>query len=653
MKKFDENRRRDHEQIRRRVGLADFTMGLIEITGSDARTFLDEMCVGDVAGLSRGHVLYTSLLDEQARMLDDLTVFCFDDRRFWLVTAWKDGTLTWLEEHRASRAAAFEDLSDQVALWTIQGPDSRRLLASCLDIDLTAMKYYTFMENRAGGVPVIVSRTGFTGELGFEIFADKARIEAVIGDLLRFGKRFGARVITSDAVLESLPTEKGLVLKRDFDGANPLEMGLGWSVKWDKPFFVGQKKLLEIKKQGVTRRLKGFVCADDEVDIENNSPVSIGGRVVGRVTTANYGYTVEKSIGYALVEAAQAIDGAEVIITAAGREVKAVLGERVFYDKQRVRVNAETIELKVPTVKTEEFINGGRVKSFSGLFAAMPTPFLRDESLDHRGLRQLIDFLAGSGLDGILVGGSSGEYPVQTLEERKELIRASVEASAGRLKIVACCSANNTRDTKALCAYGGEVGLDYALIMTPFDPPVPEADLVAFFKEVAEYSKPGVLIYHYPAYTNIQLSTEAVVELSRERNIVGLKDVADLTNTVPLITETRGQDFGVVSGADYALLGSLACGADGFMGVSACVAPKLCRALADSVDSGDLETARECHRKIVKIMKAVFDGPFPGTLKEAMKLQGIDCGRPRKPSPTADFLGRRILRDVLAETGVI
>lgn len=653
MKKFDETKRRDHEQIRQRVGLADFTMGLIEITGSDARVFLDEMCVNDVAGLERGRILYTSLLDEQARMLDDLTIFCFDDRRFWLVTAWKTSTLTWLEEHRASRAVAFEDLSGQVALWTIQGPDSRRLLVSYLDIDLTSLQYYAFMENRAGGVPVIISRTGFTGELGFEIFADKARIEAVVGDLLRHGKRFGARVITSDVTLESLPTEKGLVLKRDFDGANPLEMGLGWSVKWDKPFFVGQKKLMEIKKQGVTRRLKGFVCADDEVDIENNSPISIDGRVVGRVTTANYGYTVEKSIGYGLIEAARADDGTEITITSGGGEVKAVIGGRVFYDKERVRVNAEAVELKVPTVKTEEFINGGRVKSFSGLFAAIPTPFLRDDSLDHRALKQLIDFLADSGLDGILVGGSSGEYPVQTLAERQELFRTAVEASAGRLKIVACCSANNTRDTKALCAYGGEVGLDYALIMTPFDPPVPEADLVAFFKEVADYSKPGVLIYHYPAYTNVQLSTEAMVELSRERNIVGLKDVADLTNTVPIIIETRGQDFGVVSGTDYALLGSLACGADGFMGVSACVAPKLCRALVDSMSKGDLETARQCHRKIVKIMKVVFDGPFPGTLKEAMKLQGIDCGRPRKPSPPVDFLGRRILRDVLAETGVI
>jgi aminomethyltransferase len=654
MKKFDETRRRDHEQIRRKVGIADFTMGLLEITGSGARAFLDEICVNDLAGLGRGHIIYTSLLNEQAKMIDDVTVFCFGDQRFWMVTAWPDSTLVWLEEHRGSKAVSFENLGDQVSLLTVQGPDSRRLLVSYLDIDITSMKYYTFMENRAGGIPVIVSRTGFTGELGFEIFADKARVEAVLGDLLRCGKRFGSRLITSDVTMESLPTEKGLLLKRDFDGANPLEMGLGWSVKWDKHFFIGQEKLLEIKEKGVSRRLKGFICRDnDEVDIENGSPVLANGRVIGRVTTANYGYTVGGSIGYCLLEVAQAVNGAEVTIASSGRPVTAEICDRVFYDLERIRVNAEITELRVPDMKTEEFINGGRVKKFGGVFAAMPTPFLRDENLDHGALRKLINFLADASVDGILVGGSSGEYPVQTVNERKELFRASAEAANGRLKIAACCSTNNTRDTKDLCAYSGEVGLDFALIMTPFDPPITEAGLVAYYQELANYSKPGIIIYHYPSYTNVQLSTEAVVELSRAHNIVGLKDVADLTNTVPIITETRGQDFGVVTGTDYAFLGAMACGADGFMGVAACVAPKLCRDLFDKFNSGDIEAARQCHRKIVKIMKVVFDGPFPGTLKEAMRLQGLDCGRPRKPSATVDFLGRRILQNVLAETGII
>ena len=653
MKKLDMDRRRDHELVRQRVGLADFTMGLLEISGAEARSLLDELCVNDLAGLRPGRIIYTSLLNDQGLMIDDVTVFCFTDQRFWMVTAWKADTLTWMTEHRGEKAVAFEDLSDQVALWTIQGPDSRRLVASCLDIDITGMDYYSFMENRAGGLPVIVSRTGFTGELGYEIYADSTRIGTVVGELLRAGERYGARVVATDACFESLPTEKGLILKRDFEGANPLELGLGWSVKWDKPFFHGRDKLLEVKAKGPERRLRGFVCENDEVDIDNGSPVRVDGRVVGRVTTANYGYSVEKSIGYCLIDSAAAAEGTAIVIESGGRELAGVLTSRVFYDRERSRINGLSGEVRVPTVKTEEFINGGREKSFQGLFAAMPTPFLRDETLDRPTVGKIIDFLVAGGLDGVLVGGSSGEYPVQTVPERLELFRAAAEAGAGRLKIVACCSCNNTRDTKVLLSGAGEAGIDFALLMTPFDPPVAEAAMVEYYKELAEYSKPGVLIYHYPAYTGVEMSAEAVIELSRERNILGIKDVADLTNTVPIINRTRGQNFGVVTGTDEAFLGNLACGSDGFMGVGACVAPGLCRELYDRYQAGDMARAQDCHRRLCKIMKVVFDGPFPGTLKMALELQGIDCGRPRKPSPPVDFLGRRMLQNVLSETGII
>lgn len=653
MKKFDEARRRDHELIRQRVGLADFTMGLLEISGAEARTFLDEICVNNIAGLGEGRIMYTSLLNERAMMLDDVTVFCFSDTRFWVVTAWKDNTLAWLNEHRGQRSVAFEDLSGAIALWTVQGPESRRLLASYLELDMTALKYYSFMVNRAGGIPVIVSRTGFTGELGFEIFVDKARAELVAGDLERVGLRFGARRIATDVMLESIPTEKGLVLMRDFGQANPLEVGLGWSVKWDKPFFIGQEKLKEIKKKGVTRKLKGFVADTDEIDIENGSPVKLGDQVIGKVTTANYGYSVEKSIGYCLIDAARAENGTRVTIEAPLGAIEATIGDRVFFDPERVRINAETVTPRLPSMRTEEFINGGREKRFQGLFGALPTPFLRDETLDKPTLKRLIDFMADGGLDGLLVGGSSGEYTVQTVEERKELFQAATEYSNGRLKIAACCSTNNLRDTKALCAFAGEVGVDFALIMTPFDPPVSEAGLIEYYKEVAEYSKPGVILYHYPAYTNVQMSVEAVVELSRERNIVGIKDVADLANTIPIINKTLGQDFGVLTGTDDVLLGALACGADGFMGVGGCVAPRLCRELFTSFKAGDLAQARTLHRKLWRIMDVVFQGPFPGTLKMALELQGINCGRPRKPCAPVDFLGRRMLQNVMVETGVI
>ncbi|MDD2472847.1 MAG: dihydrodipicolinate synthase family protein, partial [Methanoculleus sp.] len=451
MRKFDKVRRQEHELIRNHVGIQDFTMGLIEITGLDARKMLDEMCVNNIGGLAAGKVMYTSILNEEAIMIDDVPVYCFNEDKFWMITAFCDSTLQWLENHKNGKAVRFENMSDRIALWTIQGPDSRRMLASYMRYDMTNMKYYTFMKNEAGGIPIILSRTGFTGELGFEIFADKTRIEQIVSDLLRVGKKYGVKILETDVTFESIPIEKGLILVRDFGGTNPLEMGMGWSIKWDKPFFVGKERLMEIRNKGVKRKLMGFVALDDEVDIEKESEVQMKGKTIGKVTTANYGYTVEKSIGYCLIDAKHSEIGQTITIVTNGVKVEATLCDRVFYDKERVRVNAEMRTPLLPDQNTKEYLKGSKEKEFKGVYAAMATPFLRDESLDRDALRKLVDHLIEEGVHGILVGGSSGEYPMQSVEERKELFKAAVDAAQGRCKIAACCSTNTTAGTKKLC----------------------------------------------------------------------------------------------------------------------------------------------------------------------------------------------------------
>lgn len=658
MRKYDKVKKQEHDLIRNHVGIADFTMGLIEITGSDARKILDEMCVNNIGGLTPGKVMYTSILNEEAIMIDDVTVYCFNDEKFWIVTAFGESTLSWLENHRNSKAVRFQDLSDRIALWTIQGPDSRRMLASYLRYDMTNLQYYNFMKNEAGGIPIILSRTGFTGELGFEIFADNTRIERIVSDLLRVGKRYGVKLLETDVTLESIPTEKGLITVRDFGGANPLEMGLDWSIKWDKPFFVGKERLLKIRKQGVRRKLMGFVTLDDEIDIENESIVQINGKTVGKVTTANYGYTVEKSIGYTLIDAKYSEIGQKITIVTNGVEVEATLCDRVFYDKERLRING--VEMHTPLLpagNTKDYLKGDKAPEFKGIYAAMATPFLRDESLDKEALRKLIDHLIKGGVHGILVGGSSGEYPMQSIEERKKLFKASVDAVQGRCKIAACCSTNTTAGTKELCAYAGEIGVDFVLIMTPFDMPTTEAAMVDYYKEIAAYSKPGVIIYHYPDYTSVELSVESIMELAKERNIVGIKNVTDLSNTVALINEVKNEafceTFGILTGSDDVFLGAMACGADGFMGVGACIAPRLCRDLYDSFMAGDWQKAQLCHHKLCKIMSVVFSGPFPGTLKAALEVQGIACGRPRKPLVPADIVCKRQLKDAIVDADIL
>ena len=227
----------------------------------------------------------------------------------------------------------FEDLSDNINFWSVQGPDSRRLLASYLKDDMTSLKYYHFMENEAGGIPIVLSRTGFTGELGYEIFADSSRIGQIVEDLLMVGKKLGVRVIESDVTLESIPTEKGLITARDFTGCNPLEMDMEWSVAWDKPKFIGKEKLIKVKEEGPERKLIGFVADTSDVDIENDSLVKIKDRVIGRVTTANYGYTVEENIGYCLIESQYAQEGSRVSVVIGDDEIEITLCDRIFYDR--------------------------------------------------------------------------------------------------------------------------------------------------------------------------------------------------------------------------------------------------------------------------------------------------------------------------------
>ena len=654
-RKNDVVRRLDHEQIRNRVAVYDFTMGLMEITGKDARAFLEEMCVNDIGRLVSGQVSYTSILNEQAQMIDDVTVYCFNDEKFWMITAFKDDTLIWFNDHRAKRAVSFEDLSEEIVLWAIQGPDSRRLLASCMVRDMTGMKYYTFMENEVAGVPVILSRTGFTGELGFEIFADKNRIDGIVDALLAAGKKYGARLIETDVTLESVPTEKGLVTIRDFRGNNPLELGMGWSVKWDKKF-IGKKALEKVKKAGITRKLMGFVAANDGIDIENESPVKIKGKVVGKITTANYGYTIGKSIGYCLVDVQAAVIDTKAVVETGGEAVEITLCDRVFYDAERTRGKAVQGMGTLTFEGTRDFLENRTIRlprQINGVYAAMPTPMLRDESLDVKNIGMQVNRCIEHGLDGILVGGNSGEFPSLSLEERKLLMKTAVAAAAGRCKIVACCGANTTQWTRELCAYAGDIGVDYVLVMTPYDPSTTEEGLVAFYEEIARYSKPGVMIYHYPDATTVTMSTESIARLARHANIVGIKNVADLTSTVAILNATRHQSFSVLSGLDEVFLGTLACGGQGFMGVGASVAPALCRELYDSYQDGNIQQAQACHRSLCKIMEVVFCLPFPGSLKAAVELQGYACGHARRPSAAIDREGKRRIQNMLVQTGVM
>jgi len=340
MRKNDAVKREEHELLRNKAAMYDFTHGRIEITGPDARSFLDELCTNYISKVKPGKATYTAMVDEAGTYVDDVIIFCHNDEKFQLVTARADATTEWMKGHINKKNVKCENISAGYAMWSIQGPDSRRMLLSFLEKDISAIPYFGFMENNMGNMPLLVSRTGFTGELGFEIFVKEADVPKFLEALVKAGEPFGARIIPKDVCIESIPMEKGLLRYRDFVGVNPLEVDMDWMLRWDKAFFVGQEALKKIKEDGAAYKLKGFICENDEIDIVNDSPVKCNGAVVGKVTCANYGFTVEKSIGFCRIETKHAKEGTSITIVTDGKEVKATVVERMFYDKERKKVLA-------------------------------------------------------------------------------------------------------------------------------------------------------------------------------------------------------------------------------------------------------------------------------------------------------------------------
>lgn len=330
----DALRVREHETIRNHVGFYDFTHQLLEVTGSDSGKFLDTMFVNTIQGADVGMGKYTTMLNEDGNIIDDVIVFRIEENKYWISTLYIDKMIKWFDEHKENMDIEYKDITDNLAMFAVQGPKSKEFLNSILEDNIDDMKYQEIRENKIDDTTIKIARSGFTGELGFEIYVDPSYSEFMEEKLCETGRKFEVDKITSDVILSSLPMEKGYVLMSDLEGTNPLESGFEWSIHWDKDF-VGKEALEKVKKEGAKRSLLGFTI-DDGLEINPNSKITIDGKEVGKVTNSTFGYTVGKTIGYALVDNSLANIGDKVLID--GHE--ATLVERIFYDSENERVRA-------------------------------------------------------------------------------------------------------------------------------------------------------------------------------------------------------------------------------------------------------------------------------------------------------------------------
>jgi aminomethyltransferase len=324
----------EHRAVRERAGLFDLShMGEIEVRGPSALETLHRVATNDVARLRDGAALYTPLCLPSGGIVDDVVIYRHSPDRYLLVVnaANTEKDYRWLREH-ARGSADVEDVSAATALLALQGPVASDILQTLTDARVDSLEYFTFLPTAAvAGVPVLLSRTGYTGERGYELFCDAADAVALWDALCNAVTSSGGGPVGLGA-RDTLRLEaRYLLYGNDIDeGTSPLEAGLGWAVAFDKGEFLGRAALLRQRDVGVSRRLAGFRMVDRAV-ARSGCAVWVGGSRVGAVTSGAPSPTTGGNIGLAYVERAYAAAGTSLEVEIRGRRHPSEVVPTPFY----------------------------------------------------------------------------------------------------------------------------------------------------------------------------------------------------------------------------------------------------------------------------------------------------------------------------------
>ncbi len=303
----------EHTAVRSSAGLFDVShMGRFEVSGPSAGVFLQGLVTNDLARVPPDHAQYNLLCQPDGGIVDDLIVCRRGPDGWWVVVnaANRDKDLAWLREH-APQDIQIVDRSAEVSLLAVQGPEAAKVIP-VHGLDLDSIPAFGVGVARVAGVEGFLSRTGYTGEDGFELFLPSERVAGVWDALLETGA-----LPCGLAARDVCRLEAGLRLYgSDMDhSTNPYEAGLGWTVKLQKPDFVGRPALERIKSEGPRRHLVGLAGADRTIP-RHGSTVSREGMSIGSVTSGTYSFWLGRGIGMASVEAGAAPPGAAVRVEA-------------------------------------------------------------------------------------------------------------------------------------------------------------------------------------------------------------------------------------------------------------------------------------------------------------------------------------------------
>ena len=331
----------EHLRTRTHAGLFDVShMGEIEVKGPDAIKFVNRITSNDVTKLIDGQAQYSALTTPQGTVIDDLLVYRLSSAHLLLVvnasTTEKDWE--WILSQQAGEYVALENVSSDYCQIALQGPDAQSILQKLTDLPLADIKYYHFTHGSVDGVRGIVSRTGYTGEDGFEIYAPADRAEQLWNKILDAGQADTPTGVLPCglAARNTLRLEAGMSLYgNDIDETTTLlEANLGWICKLDKGDFTGREALAAQKAEGVKRKLVGFEVTDRGI-ARDHQEVVIDGNRVGHVTSGSPAPFLKKNIGLAYVPVEYASVGQEIQIDVRGRLVGAQITKTPFYKRNK------------------------------------------------------------------------------------------------------------------------------------------------------------------------------------------------------------------------------------------------------------------------------------------------------------------------------
>ncbi len=324
----------EHNNVREHVGVFDVShMGEFWVRGPQALDLVQKVTSNDVSKLVPGKIQYSCLPNDKGGIVDDLLVYCEDEQNFMLVVNASniEKDWNWIKGHNTFDCEMINE-SDDISLLAVQGPKANAALQSLTDIDLDAMKYYTFEKGKFAGVDnVIVSATGYTGAGGFEIYFPNKDAEHIWNEIFKAGADQNIKPIGL-AARDTLRLEMGFCLYgNDIDETtSPIEAGLGWITKFTSDF-INSEELKKQKEEGVHRKLVGFELVDRGIPRHGYPIVDLNGNEIGIVTSGTMSPSTQKAIGLGYVPTAASAPGTEIAVQVRNKSLKAVVVKLPFY----------------------------------------------------------------------------------------------------------------------------------------------------------------------------------------------------------------------------------------------------------------------------------------------------------------------------------